>query len=109
MDDIGSVHEQKASQNLVCEVLDVVVREILSRIDHSVKIGLHQLGDDVDIRVAGFGLRFQEICEQNDVVVFEEFFVKADVLSSFISRTILLASMRSSKALMTCVRRNVLF
>lgn len=37
------------TQNLVEEVLGVLVRQSLPRVDHAVKVSLHQLGDDVHV------------------------------------------------------------
>lgn len=103
MDDVGGVHEEESAQDLVDEVLHVVFSEFLPRVDHAVQVGLHQLRDDVDVGVAGARLGLQDVHQADDVVVFEELCVGRGVLSSLISRTMRLASMRSSKALMTCV------
>jgi hypothetical protein len=81
----------------------VVFSEFLARVDHAVQVGLHQFGDDVDVGVASPRLGLQDVDQTDDVVVFEELCVERGVLSSLISRTMRLASMRSSKALMTCV------
>lgn len=73
VDDIGRVHEQQTSENLIDEVLDVVVGQVLSRIDHSVQIGLHQLGYYVNIGVACTGFGFQQVNQPYDVLVLEKF------------------------------------
>ena len=101
MEDVGGVHEEQPAQDLVDEVLDVLVAQLLPGVDHAVQVGLHQLRDDVDVLVAGARLGPQDVHEADDVVVLEELWVGGRVLSSLISRTMRLASMRSSKALMT--------
>ena len=58
MDDVGRVHEQETPQDLVNEVLDVVVTEFLSGVDHPMQVGLHQISDDIDVIVIGPCLRF---------------------------------------------------
>lgn len=72
MDDIGGVHEEESPEQLIDEVLDVIIREILSGIDDSVEISFHELGDDVDVAVAGFVLWFEEIDHADDILVFEK-------------------------------------
>lgn len=107
MDDIGGVHVEEPAEELVDKVLDVVFREVLAGVDYSVEIGLHELGDDVDVGVASFVFGAQQVHHVDDVLVLEEFWVICCVLSSLISRTMRLASIRSSKALMTYVGRTV--
>ena len=146
VDDVGGVDVEAAAEELVHKVLAVIVRQVLARVDDSVHVGLHEVGDDVDVLVAGLGWRLLHVNEADDVFVVEEFcgrqielgrdveeeecsdpkiriigrnqspkkpnpkkfFIKnkaptslIHLLSSLISLTILLASMRSSKALGT--------
>lgn len=104
MQDVGGVHEEESSQDLVDEVLYVLIAEFLPRVDDAVEVSFHEVSDDVDVGVAGPGLGLENIDEADDVVVLEELCVRREVLSSLISLTMRLASMRSSKALMTCLR-----
>ena len=53
MDDRRRVNVETASEQLVHEVLAVIVSKILARVDDSVHVSLHQIGDDVDVLVAG--------------------------------------------------------
>lgn len=101
MDYIGGVHEKEAAKELVDKILNMVFREVLAGVDDPVQVGLHELGDDVDVSVAGLGFRLHEIDHVDDVLVLEIFCIGTGVLSSLISRTMRLASMRSSNALMT--------
>ena len=103
MDDVGGVHEEQSAQDLVDKVLDVVVAEFLAGVDDAVEVGLHEFGDDVDVVVAGAALRLQDVEQPHDVVVPEELYLTPWLLSSLISRTMRLASMRSSNALITCL------
>lgn len=73
MDDIGTVHKQKPSQNLIHEVLDVLIAEILSGVDNSMQICFHQLRYNVDVSVAGLGLWLQQIDHVNDILMLEKF------------------------------------
>lgn len=66
------MHEEQSAQNLVHEVLDVFVAQFLSRVDHSMKVRLHQVSDDVDVRIACLRLRLQNVHQSDDVVVLEE-------------------------------------
>ena len=101
MEHVGGVHEEEPAEDLVDEVLDVLVAELLARVDDAVQVGLHELGDDVDVGVAGARLGTQDVHQADDVVVLEELCIGPLVLSSLISRTMRLASIRSSKALIT--------
>lgn len=58
MDYVGRVHMCETFQHLEHEVSYMVQGEFLLRVDHAMEIGLHQLGDDVDIVVAFAGLGF---------------------------------------------------
>lgn len=77
VDYICGVHEQESSQDLVHEVLDVLVAEILSGVDHPMQVGLHQLSNNVDIDVAGPGLRLEQVHHIDYILMFEEFCIKA--------------------------------
>jgi len=46
--------------------------ELLVRLDHSVHVGLHEVGHEVDILVPCAGGRFLDIEERHDIVVVEE-------------------------------------
>ena len=59
------------------------------------KVSFHEISDDVYIRVVGARLWFENIQQSNYVVVLEKFYINDFLLRSFISLTILLASMRS--------------
>lgn len=61
MDDIGRVHEKKASQELVDKILYMVFAEFLSWVDDSMQISFHKLSDDVNIVVAGSSLGPQNV------------------------------------------------
>ena len=104
---VRRVHKEESSQYLIDKVLDVLIAEFLSRVDDAVEVCLHKIGDDVDVGIACFGLRLENIDQADDVVVFEELWVRGKILRSLISRTIRLASMRSSNALMTWLRGGV--
>ena len=95
MNDVGGMHEEKPSEYLIDKVLDVVVGKFLPRINDSMKISLHEVGDDVNIGVVGTGLWLENVYQSDDVIVLEKFCINDFLLRSFISLTILLASMRS--------------
>ena len=97
------MHEKESAKDLVDKVLDVIVAELLPGVDDPMQVGLHEFSDDVDVVVAGACLWAKDVEESDDVVVLKEFFIVQLLLSSFISRTMRLASMRSSNALMTCL------
>jgi hypothetical protein len=59
------------------------------------KIGLHEIGDDVNIGIVGPGLWLDDIQQSDDVIVLEKFCINDFLLRSLISLTILFASMRS--------------
>lgn len=73
MDNIGWMHVQQASQNLVHKILDVVVWQVLPRVNDSMQIRLHQLCYDVNVSVACAGLRFEQIHQAHYIFVLEEF------------------------------------
>lgn len=58
MDDISWVHEEESSEYLIDKVLNVVVGKFLPRIDDSMEVSFHEVGDDVNIAVASAGLWF---------------------------------------------------
>ena len=49
MDDVRGVDVLEPAEELVQEVLDVLIRQSLIRIDDAMQIGIHQVHDDVDI------------------------------------------------------------
>lgn len=61
MKDVGGVHEEQSAQDLVDEVLYVFVTELLTRVDDPVEVGLHQVGDDVNVGIASPCLRLENI------------------------------------------------
>ena len=73
MDDVRRVHVVAARQHLEHEVLQVVVCEVLARVDDTVHVSLHQLRDDVDVLVVGGGGRLRHIEYLDDVLVVKEF------------------------------------
>lgn len=77
MDDIGCVHIVAARQNLEHKVLQVIIGEILSRVDHTVHIGLHELGDNIDIFIASWVRRSSNVKNLDNIFVLKEF-QKAD-------------------------------
>ena len=78
MDDISCMHVVATSQNLEHEVLHMVVCQVLSRVNDSVHVSLHQLSDNVDILVARYRGWFAHFKYFDDVLVVEEF-EKADL------------------------------
>ena len=73
MNDIGRMHKEKSSENLVDKILNVVVRQVLTRVNDSMKVCFHQLGNYVDVSVASAGFGFEQVNEAYDILVFEEF------------------------------------
>ena len=86
---------------MIDKILNMVVAELLPRVDDSMKIGFHELSNDVNVSISSSSLRLQDIDQSDDIVVFEKLYINMYLLSNFISRTIRLASIRSSKALIT--------
>lgn len=86
VDDIGTVDVEQASEDLVDEILDMVISEILDsvgkaspyllRVDHTMQVGFHEVGDDVDFIEACLVLRTLEVQNRNDVFVVKELFRK---------------------------------
>ena len=74
VDDVGRVDVQTAAQKLVHEVLDVVIRQILPRIDHSVHIRLHQVRYNVDVFVPSWRWRLLNIDQRYNVLVVEKLY-----------------------------------
>lgn len=95
MDDVGRMHKEKSSEYLIDKILDVIVGEVLPRINDSMEVSLHEVSDDVNIGVIGAGLRFENVQQSDDVIVLEKFCINDFLLRSLISLTILLASIRS--------------
>ena len=74
MNDIGTVDVQTPSQQLVHEILAMVVCQVLSGVDNSVHVCLHQVGYNVDIFVSLHRWWFLHIDKSDDVLVIEEFY-----------------------------------
>ncbi len=49
MDDVRRMNIKTASEQLVHEVLNMIVRKILARVDYSMHVGLHQVSYNVDV------------------------------------------------------------
>lgn len=73
MDNVSSVHIVATRQYLEHKVLQMVVCQILSRVDHSVHISLHQFSDDVDILIPSHIGRLGHIKHLDNVLVVKEF------------------------------------
>lgn len=72
MDNVGRVHVVAPGEDLEHEVLQVIIREVLSRVDHTVHISLHEFRDDVDVfEIGGLG-RLGHVQNLDDVLVVEE-------------------------------------
>ena len=95
MYDIGGVHEQQPSQYLIHEVLNMLIAELLPRVNNPMKVCFHEVSNDVDVGVAGPRLWPQDIHQSDEVIMFEELWIADKVLSILISLSILLASIRS--------------
>jgi hypothetical protein len=61
VDDVGRVKVVAATQELVHKVLHVLVGKLLSRVNDSMHVSLHQLGDNVNIFIASRGWGLQHI------------------------------------------------
>jgi len=72
MDNVGRVDVETSSEQLVHEVLAVVVCQILTRVNHTVHVRLHQVGDDVNIFVARGSRGLLHVHEADDVLMVEE-------------------------------------
>jgi len=72
MDDVGRMHVVTAREDLEHEVLQVIVGKVLSRVDHTVHICLHQLRNDIDIFEAGGGRWLRHIKHLDNVFMLEE-------------------------------------
>lgn len=75
VDHISAMHVQHSSQELVHKILNMFLSEWLLGIDHSMKVGLHEIGNDVDIVVAGLIFREHNVQHGDEVFVVEEFLV----------------------------------
>ena len=67
------MHKENSSKYLVDKILNMVFTEVLPGVNNSMKICLHQVGNDVDIAVIGPSLWLKDIQQSNDVVVLEKF------------------------------------
>ena len=73
MDNVSCVHIVATSQHLEHKVLQMVVCQILSRVDHSVHISLHQLSNDVDVLISCHVGRLGHIEHLDNVLMVKEF------------------------------------
>ena len=93
---------ESASEQLVHEVLAMVIRKILPRVNNSMHIRLHQIRNNINILVPFGSWWLLNVHEADDVFMIKKFYkilsIEVDLLSNFISLTILLASIKSSKA-----------
>ena len=101
---------QASSEQLIHEILTVIVCQVLSWIYNSVHICFHEIGNNVDVFIASLWWWFLYVNKTNNVFMIEKLYwiLKIEwwkifkyLLSNLISLTILLASIRSSKALGT--------
>lgn len=72
VDNVRRVHVIRRPENLVHEVLNVLVAELLLRVNDSVQVGFHEVSDDVDVSVSFRVLRFEDLKQANYVVVVEK-------------------------------------
>ena len=72
MDDIGRMDVQAASEKLVHEILTMVVFEVLSWVNDSVHVSLHQISDDVNIVEASWLWRLLHVDQADDIFMIEE-------------------------------------
>ena len=72
MNDVGWMHKEEPSQDLIDKVLNVIVAEFLAREDDSVKVCLHEISDDVYVSVASPGFRLEDVEESNDIIVLKK-------------------------------------
>lgn len=73
MDDVGRVHIVATCQHLEHKVLQVIVRQVLPRVNDTVHVRLHQLSDDVDVFVTGGGRWLSNVDDLDDVLMVKEF------------------------------------
>ena len=64
---------ETSSQQLIHEVLGVVISQVLSGVDHSVHVCLHQIRYDVDIFISCLGGGPLHVHQSDDVLMVEEF------------------------------------
>lgn len=72
MYDIGRVHEQQPSQYLIHEVLYMLIAKLLPRVDNPMQVCFHEVGDDVDVGVAGPRLWLEDIHQSDQIIMLEE-------------------------------------
>lgn len=61
------------SEKLIHEILAMIVSKILSRVNNSMHVSLHQVSDNVNVFVASWGRWFRNINQADNVFVIEEF------------------------------------
>ena len=72
MDDICGMDIETPTQQLIHEILEMIIGQVLPRIDDSVHIGLHQVSDDINVFIACRGWRLLHINQSNNVFVIKE-------------------------------------
>ena len=65
---------EASSEELVHEILAMIIRQILPRVDNSMHICFHQVSDDVDIFITGGSWWFLNVNQTNNVLVIKEFY-----------------------------------
>ena len=73
MQNVGRMHKEDASKDLIHKILDVFFSEFLTGVYDSMKVGLHEISNDVNITVSGPSLRLEDIYKAYDVLMFEKF------------------------------------
>jgi len=73
VDNVRGVDVEAPAQQLVHEVLNVVVGQVLPRVDHAMHVRLHQVRNNVNVLVASLAGWLRHINQRDDVLVVEEF------------------------------------
>ena len=71
MEHMGGVDILEATKGLVDEVLDVVVGELLGRLDDLVEVSVHELVHEVEVGKGGVGFGTHDVEEADEVLVAE--------------------------------------
>jgi hypothetical protein len=72
VDNVGRMEVVSSGEKLVHEVLQVLICQLLSRVNNSVHISFHQFGDNVNIFVPSGCRGLQNINQVNDVLLVKE-------------------------------------
>ena len=72
MNDTSRMHKKDPPEDLVDKILDMVVTELLPRIDDPVQIRLHQVSNDVNVSIVGSSLGFENVQQSDYVVVLKK-------------------------------------